>query len=543
MGNSPASVNLTSLSLPAAVQKELITAPVLLRAAEYDRLAKLLQNVQILVDREGRPAVANLLFAAQQLCVTGLEHKSGASFHQNALDQAATREARIREHLQTIFSVLTQPKTQTAVSTAEQKQAAGDKLPGLWQRIQQALGGEPPAAPLLEPDAAPEKLPVDMVKAPRPYPETQLFEAIMQETAVSHDTHGQRALSHLYNRAVAAPPPLAPYRDTITKPASQPGESEHLHAIAAAMSAPLRKAEPPLSSLYELLLTMDQAAPVLLLEAELPAPPLAEPIFPAPVEAPQQTPRHALVIYCFGPFRVYQNDELITEWSSLKALAILKYIVARRGKPIAKDMLMEAIWPEVDIEAARRNLHQAVYSLRKTLRHRDPKFQHVQFQNDNYLLNSDMGMWVDFVEFEKYVQEGQRLEAAGQTEQAFAAYGVAEGLYQGDFCEDDLYADWANVQREQLHNMYLNVAGRLSEYYVERNDYVAAIALCQKALAYEPSYEAAHRRLMRCYLAQGQRHLAVRQYQTCVAALAEELDLAPSPETAALYQSITTTAK
>ena len=55
-------------------------------------------------------------------------------------------------------------------------------------------------------------------------------------------------------------------------------------------------------------------------------------------------------------------------------------------------------------------------------------------------------------------------------------------------------------------------------------------------------YEEAHRRLMECYLAQGQRHLAVRQYQTCAETLREELDLAPSEETVTLYRHITTIA-
>ena len=68
---------------------------------------------------------------------------------------------------------------------------------------------------------------------------------------------------------------------------------------------------------------------------------------------------------------------------------------------------------------------------------------------------------------------------------------------------------------------------------------VAAIALCQKALGHDPCYEAAHRRLMKCYNAQGLRHLAVRQYQICVDLLATELGLEPDPETTAMHQHIT----
>jgi DNA-binding SARP family transcriptional activator len=151
-----------------------------------------------------------------------------------------------------------------------------------------------------------------------------------------------------------------------------------------------------------------------------------------------------------------------------------------------------------------------------------------------------MELWLDFKEFARYAQAGRRLEAAGQLSQAMAAYGIAEGLYQSDFLEEDIYEDWPSLQREHIRNLYLDVVDRLSEYYVRRGEYTAAIALCQKVLTQDDCCEEAHRRLMRCYLAQGQRHLAVRQYQTCVQALNEELGLTPSEETVALYRRITT---
>jgi two-component SAPR family response regulator len=134
------------------------------------------------------------------------------------------------------------------------------------------------------------------------------------------------------------------------------------------------------------------------------------------------------------------------------------------------------------------------------------------------------------------------LEAAGRLEEAMAEYGVAEGLYQGDFLEEDLYEDWPRVQREHMRNTYLDIVDRLSEYYEGRGEYTTAVALCQKVLAQDNCSEEAHHRLMLCYMAQGQRHLAVRQYQACVEALKQELNLTPSEETVTLYRHITTTA-
>jgi len=255
----------------------------------------------------------------------------------------------------------------------------------------------------------------------------------------------------------------------------------------------------------------------------------------------KQTPP-SLVVYCLGPFRVYQNDRLITEWNGLKSQSILKYLLAHLGTPVQKDILMDLFWPDADPEAARRNLHQAVYSLRQTLRRGHPDFEHILFENNCYAFNSEMEIWIASREFEKHVLAGRRLEAAGRLVEAMAEYGVAEGLYQGDFMENVLYEDWPRLQREHMRNMYLKIVNRLSEYYMQQTNYPPAITLCQKILARDNCYEDAHRRLMQCYQAQGQRHLAVRQYQLCVQALKEELDLPPAKETVDLYHCIASAA-
>jgi DNA-binding SARP family transcriptional activator len=280
-------------------------------------------------------------------------------------------------------------------------------------------------------------------------------------------------------------------------------------------------------------------------EAELePAlPPIsAAPETPAvsglPATAQHAPESYTMAIYCFGPFRVYQRHHLIEEWNGLRGQAVLKYLVARRGTPIAKDVLMDVFWPDADAEAARRNLHQAIYSLRQTLRRRAPDFQYIQFENNQYMLNPTLSVWIDVEEFQAHFQSGQRLEAAGQLAAAMTDYGTAEGLYQGDFLEEDPYDDWSRPQRERLRTTYLYIADRLSEYYRQQGEYSAAIALCQKILTLDNCVEEAHRRLMRCYLAQGQRHLAIRQYHTCVRALAKELDVPPDDETRKLYASI-----
>ena len=104
--------------------------------------------------------------------------------------------------------------------------------------------------------------------------------------------------------------------------------------------------------------------------------------------------------------------------------------------------------------------------------------------------------------------------------------------------EEDLYEDWPILQREGLNDTYLIILDRLSRHYLPHKQYSTCIQLCQKMLSKDDCREDAHRRLMRCYSQQGQRNLALRQYQLCVEALADVLDVPPMPETTALYKQI-----
>jgi DNA-binding SARP family transcriptional activator len=265
-------------------------------------------------------------------------------------------------------------------------------------------------------------------------------------------------------------------------------------------------------------------------------PALGNPSDPAVPEPDRSSAGNAdsLSILCLGPFRVYRDKHMIGDWHSLKGLLILKYMVRHHKTPVAKDVLMDVFWPEADQEVARRNLHQAIYNLRQMLRRGQPDFRPILFENDCYLFNPENALNLDFEAFERHVQTGRRLEAAGRSPEAFAEYKLAEELYRGDFLEQDPYEDWASLQREQIRNSYLEIADCLSEQQCRQGEYAAAIELCQKILAKDNCHEHAHRRLMRCYQCLGQRGSVIRQYRQYVEVMKRELDMPPSEETQSL---------
>jgi DNA-binding SARP family transcriptional activator len=85
---------------------------------------------------------------------------------------------------------------------------------------------------------------------------------------------------------------------------------------------------------------------------------------------------------------------------------------------------------------------------------------------------------------------------------------------------------------------YLDTLDRLSQIYFDQEQFATCIMVCQQLLVRDSCREDAHCRLMRCYSRQGQRYLALRQYQVCAEALRAELDVEPDAATTQLYERI-----
>jgi DNA-binding SARP family transcriptional activator len=258
---------------------------------------------------------------------------------------------------------------------------------------------------------------------------------------------------------------------------------------------------------------------------------------PTGASAVERAPLPTLTAHLLGQFHVILNDHMVQDWPSGRGRALFSYLLTHRERPALRDVLMDTFWPDADPEAARNNLNVTLHRLRQALRATD-ELPIVIFEDGTYRLNPDLHVWLDVDEFERHAQAGRRAEAAGQIAAAAAEYELAIGLYQGDFLEDDPYDDWPVLLRERLRVAYLDTLDCLSQLYFGQGQLATCIMVCQRLLARDSCREDAHCRLMRCYSRQGQRYLALRQYQVCAQALRAELDVEPDAATAQLYERI-----
>jgi len=276
--------------------------------------------------------------------------------------------------------------------------------------------------------------------------------------------------------------------------------------------------------------------PAAFVRPDQPAAP-ATPTAPA-AERPRPTRSGDLAIYCFGNCRVYCHDELIDRWESARGRMIFKYLISHRATAVPKEVLAELLWPESEPELARRSLHQAIYCLRQTFKRCAPELQIIKFAHDRYQIDPDLPIWVDSEEFGQAIGQARAQCLAGNEEQAMQSYAVVVDLYSAPFLAEDRYEGWTEEPRRTYQAMYLEALHRLARYHFERNEHPMVIMLCQRALAEESCDEDSHQLLMASYMAQGLRHLAVRQFQVCTNTLKTELGLAPSEDLMAFYRRV-----
>jgi DNA-binding SARP family transcriptional activator len=90
---------------------------------------------------------------------------------------------------------------------------------------------------------------------------------------------------------------------------------------------------------------------------------------------------------------------------------------------------------------------------------------------------------------------------------------------------------WASATRERIVDVRLRALRCLAEVWLAKGDHGQAARDAQAILRLDPYREPAHRLLMRSQLAAGDRASAARSYEACRRLLADDLGVAPAPET------------
>ena len=236
-------------------------------------------------------------------------------------------------------------------------------------------------------------------------------------------------------------------------------------------------------------------------------------------------------VQCLGRFEVRRRGEPVpaTAWQSRKARDLLKLLAARRGRAVAREQLMDELWPGVDPVELGNRLAVAVATVRRVL---DPGRAH---SVDHFVAGEDgaLSLNLNHVEldvdaFLDHVTEARHAIAAGRLDEARTLLDVAVACYRGDAFEEEPYAEWASSLREEARNAYAEALHRLLSMCRDGGDDEGALVVARRLLALDPYDEAGHRSCVELLTARGQ-HGEAERARTVYASRMCELGLAPAP--------------
>ena len=243
-------------------------------------------------------------------------------------------------------------------------------------------------------------------------------------------------------------------------------------------------------------------------------------------------PRHAdLEARLLGPFEVRYRGQALTRWPSQRAASLLKFLLLHNGRPVRREVLMDAFWPSSSPKSARNNLNVTVYQLRQQFRAHNANRTHIVYNAGSYRIDPELCCRTDVDDYARSVARGHQAADRGDGPAAVRWYREAKRLYAGPLLEDDTSGDWYIETQRRLHFEHCAVLERLCALLLEAGEVAQAVTVGDELLEADPCRETGHQLLMRAYAELEQPQLIVQQFKRCEAALRRELSIDVSEAT------------
>ncbi len=283
---------------------------------------------------------------------------------------------------------------------------------------------------------------------------------------------------------------------------------------------------------------------------EILPPDLREEVTSGRIDKP--TPKHVVVSEATGPItdltiRVLGYPEIFRDvskpfaqdaWTTRRARDIFCYIATHRNRRVAKEVLIEAFWPEEDLETVEKNFHPTISHIRKALNSRQALKQNfIVFRDGAYQLNPEFTYSIDTDEFVELIAEAEAAKRENDTATLREKLESAYKLYRGDFM-DGSYEEWAEDQRHHYREQNLRVLTGLAKLSVSEKRWTDALKYASEILEIDPYREDLHRLVMRVLAAQSKPAAVRTHFDNLQDLLKKDLGIGPAEETKRLFQEL-----
>jgi TolB-like protein/two-component SAPR family response regulator len=211
--------------------------------------------------------------------------------------------------------------------------------------------------------------------------------------------------------------------------------------------------------------------------------------------------------------------------TSKKNRALLAILALSPQLSASRDGLANLLWSDRDDAHARSSLRQSIALMRRELG--ETVLAAIDISDETISLIADR-VEVDALNF---LRLAEARDAASLRRAAELYRGE---LLAGFIISDPAFDDWLESERARFSEIALRTLDRL----VLLETGPAEIATAKRLLALDQMRESSHRLLMQAYAHNGEKALALKQFDICKELLHQELHVAPAQETAELRERI-----
>ena len=215
------------------------------------------------------------------------------------------------------------------------------------------------------------------------------------------------------------------------------------------------------------------------------------------------------------------------------------YLACHRERPVAREELAEALWPEEMPAAWESGLNALVSRLRTLIAHPLPATAGMGLRRtaDGYRLLTPGTVWVDLDSATRSLDEAETAGRAGRLRDAFGPAVVASSIARRPFLAG-CSGPWVDGVRDRLERQLLRALDCLARVWVATGEPGLAVEASSEAVAIDPFRESSHLLLMQAHVAAGNPAEALRAYAALRDLLARELGAEPAPELQQLYRRL-----
>jgi predicted ATPase/DNA-binding SARP family transcriptional activator len=249
------------------------------------------------------------------------------------------------------------------------------------------------------------------------------------------------------------------------------------------------------------------------------------PLLPHPISL-HLPPLH-WTIHLLGGLRAEQDDRVAARFPTQKTAALLAYLAYFRSSTHPREQLVDRFWPDLDLDAGRHSLRNALSALRRQLEPGETPSNTVLVADRFSVRLNPSAVTVDVVEFEEALSLAK---SRTEPNERIEALKRAVGYYGGELLPG-FYDEWIPMEAERLAESHRQALRDLSGALEESGDLIPAIAASRRWIASDPFNEAAHRQLMRLLAASGEPTAAWRHFQAIQRSFQDAEEDGPSETT------------